>query len=168
MFHCSWIRLVPVRRAKSRHDLIDSSLCIMKNKFTKKLSFMIKTKYIESGNCTSLCWIVSIQLLFCLISSGSGDDRNGEPSFSSLYSYHIPTNTWKQLRSDQQSLRSRVGHTMLFHPVFHLSWFVQSFKSYISAFQRIHCNLIITLSFIAQIRLKHGWGLAPTAYIFHV
>jgi hypothetical protein len=62
-----------------------------------------------------------------------GDDRPGcvglvgssEPIFSGLYSYHVPTNTWQILGDDVDGpttpgvagLISRVGHTMLFHPV---------------------------------------------------
>jgi len=61
------------------------------------------------------------------------DDRPGcvglvgssEPIFSGLYSYHVPTNTWQILGDDVDGpttpgvagLISRVGHTMLFHPV---------------------------------------------------
>jgi hypothetical protein len=61
------------------------------------------------------------------------DDRPGcmgligstEPTFSGLYSYHVPTNTWQKLCDDcsrpgspgAPTIRSRVGHSMLFHPV---------------------------------------------------
>jgi hypothetical protein len=61
------------------------------------------------------------------------DDRPGcvglvgssEPTFSGLFSYHVPTNTWKKLCDDSSrpgspgvpAIRSRVGHSMLFHPV---------------------------------------------------
>lgn len=56
------------------------------------------------------------------------DDRNPgnvvsnpEPVFSGLYSYHIPTNTWNLLWDDTSPggprIKSRVGHSMLFHPV---------------------------------------------------
>ena len=31
--------------------------------------------------------------------------------------YHIPTNTWCKVRDDCPQLRSRIGHSMLFHPV---------------------------------------------------
>lgn len=48
-----------------------------------------------------------------------------EPGFSGLYSYHVPTNTWRKLRddfprsqSDDQEIKSRIGHSMLFHEVF--------------------------------------------------
>lgn len=47
-----------------------------------------------------------------------------EPIFSGLFSYHVPTNTWIKLADDASwanpssgpSIRSRVGHSMLFHP----------------------------------------------------
>ena len=61
------------------------------------------------------------------------DDRPGcvglvgssEPIFSGLFSYHVPTNTWTKLCDDCSrpgspgvpTIRSRVGHSMLFHPV---------------------------------------------------
>ncbi|XP_046388437.1 muskelin [Ischnura elegans] len=70
---------------------------------------------------------------------GSADDRPGcsglvaavsiilELNFSGLFSYHIPTNTWTKLAEDTNvtgescssslpTIRSRVGHSMLFHP----------------------------------------------------
>lgn len=47
-----------------------------------------------------------------------------EMLYSGLYSYNILTNTWTQLRCDimsvnhgYRSIRSRVGHSMLLHPV---------------------------------------------------
>ena len=48
-----------------------------------------------------------------------------EPQFSGLYVYHIPTSTWRLLRDDPAvapgsgpvEMRSRIGHSMLFHPV---------------------------------------------------
>ncbi|XP_043287689.1 muskelin isoform X2 [Venturia canescens] len=47
-----------------------------------------------------------------------------EPVYSGLYSYHVPTGTWNILVSDVARpnpsnvpvIRSRVGHSMLFHP----------------------------------------------------
>uniref|UniRef100_T1J0F1 Muskelin N-terminal domain-containing protein n=1 Tax=Strigamia maritima TaxID=126957 RepID=T1J0F1_STRMM len=53
----------------------------------------------------------------------TSDERTTtEPGFSGLYSYHVPTNTWKKLRDDctttnvgPQEIRSRIGHSMLFH-----------------------------------------------------
>ncbi|XP_063226200.1 muskelin isoform X2 [Bacillus rossius redtenbacheri] len=49
---------------------------------------------------------------------------NSEPVFSGLFSYHVPTNTWSKLCDDISwpsspgfpTIRSRVGHSMLFHP----------------------------------------------------
>jgi hypothetical protein len=43
-------------------------------------------------------------------------------AYSGLYSYHVPSSTWTLLKSDAASgdgnvpLRSRIGHSMLFHP----------------------------------------------------
>lgn len=66
------------------------------------------------------------------------EDRSGcvglvgtsDPVFSGLYSYHVSTNTWRNLCADSptqsqdtnnpSALRSRVGHSMLFHPVSYL------------------------------------------------
>jgi len=55
--------------------------------------------------------------------SGSliGDDRP-VPQFSGLYSYHVPTDSWKLLREDSgnagpQDVRSRIGHSMLLDTV---------------------------------------------------
>ncbi|XP_033315653.1 muskelin isoform X1 [Bombus bifarius] len=46
-----------------------------------------------------------------------------EPTFSGLYSYHVPTGTWNKLACDiakpcpnAPTIRSRAGHSMLFHP----------------------------------------------------
>lgn len=47
--------------------------------------------------------------------SSVGSDRSGEPSFSGLYAYHIPTNTWSCIMEDSPTLKSRIGHSMLFH-----------------------------------------------------
>ncbi|RUS82092.1 hypothetical protein EGW08_010137 [Elysia chlorotica] len=49
--------------------------------------------------------------------SGSDSERSPEMLFSGLYSYHIPSNTWTLLIDDCHTLRSRIGHSMLFHPV---------------------------------------------------
>ncbi|XP_033744964.1 muskelin-like isoform X1 [Pecten maximus] len=51
-----------------------------------------------------------------LTSAGEGVERTSEPEFSGLYAYHVPTNTWKQVMTDCAELRSRIGHSMLFHP----------------------------------------------------
>ncbi|CAI9718917.1 muskelin-like isoform X1 [Octopus vulgaris] len=50
-----------------------------------------------------------------LTSSGEGE-RSHEPTFSGLFSYHVPTNTWRKLQEDCSEVRSRIGHSMLFHP----------------------------------------------------
>ncbi|KAK3912329.1 Muskelin [Frankliniella fusca] len=61
-------------------------------------------------------------------SVGAPEDRNPgnvassqDPVFSGLYCYHVPTNTWKLLWDDSAPggprIKSRVGHSMLFHPV---------------------------------------------------
>jgi hypothetical protein len=49
---------------------------------------------------------------------------SGEKTYSGLYEYHIPTNTWKKRRGDvgsgslpDRELRSRSSHSMLFHQV---------------------------------------------------
>lgn len=58
--------------------------------------------------------------------------NNQDPVFSGLYSYHVPTNTWKMLWDDSAQggprIKSRVGHSMLFHPVsFHFYFFQKLF-----------------------------------------
>lgn len=66
-----------------------------------------------------------------------------EPIFSGLFSYHVPTNTWIKLADDASwanpssgpSIRSRVGHSMLFHPVSSLFY-----KNY------LYCTVIIGFS----------------------
>lgn len=54
----------------------------------------------------------------------SDENVCAEPGFSGLYSYHVPTNTWGKLRDDfpkpncdDQEIKSRIGHSMLFHEV---------------------------------------------------
>lgn len=74
-----------------------------------------------------------------------GSDRSGEPSFSGLYAYHIPTNTWSCIMEDSPTLKSRIGHSMLFHSVslflnvksFYLHDVFSKFKKIIS----FKCNL---------------------------
>lgn len=51
-----------------------------------------------------------------LLSPTEGGERGSEPIFSGLFAYHIPTNTWKLVMEDCEQLRSRIGHSMLFHP----------------------------------------------------
>lgn len=60
---------------------------------------------------------------------------NDPVSFSGLFSYHIPTNTWTQILVDCAhptasnpevlSIKSRVTHCMLFH---HVSFIITCFK----------------------------------------
>lgn len=53
----------------------------------------------------------------------SSEERPSEGAFSGLYSYHIPTNTWRLLRQDCAStsnpgirqIKARICHSMLFH-----------------------------------------------------
>ncbi|XP_015762917.1 PREDICTED: muskelin-like [Acropora digitifera] len=52
-----------------------------------------------------------------ILTSTGSDERGQEPSFSGLFSYHCPTNTWTKLLDDCPALPSRNGHSMLFHPV---------------------------------------------------
>lgn len=57
-------------------------------------------------------------------SSGASAAFLPEAQFSGLYAYHIPTSTWRLLRDDPSvspgptpaEMRSRIGHSMLFHP----------------------------------------------------
>ncbi|XP_027058035.1 muskelin-like [Pocillopora damicornis] len=51
-----------------------------------------------------------------VLTSSSGDERAQETLFSGLYSYNCQTNTWNKLKDDCPELRSRIGHSMLFHP----------------------------------------------------
>ena len=64
-------------------------------------------------------------------SGSSPSSASSELSYSGLYSYHISTNSWTLLGSDVASpkpttctIRSRVGHSMLFHPVLFYTEFV--------------------------------------------
>ncbi|CAG7818322.1 unnamed protein product [Allacma fusca] len=56
-------------------------------------------------------------------SASSPSSASSELSYSGLFAYHIPTNSWTLLRCDVatpkptvNTFRSRVGHSMLFHP----------------------------------------------------
>jgi len=52
-----------------------------------------------------------------LVSNSNTDtERPSDPVFSGLYSFDIPSNTWTLLKEDSTMLRSRIGHSMLFHP----------------------------------------------------
>ncbi|XP_064604593.1 muskelin-like isoform X2 [Liolophura sinensis] len=48
-------------------------------------------------------------------STSVDSERSHEPLFSGLFSYHVPTNTWRKLKDDCHELRSRIAHSMLFH-----------------------------------------------------
>ncbi|XP_054277610.1 muskelin isoform X2 [Macrosteles quadrilineatus] len=79
-----------------------------------------RTIYVFGGRVLTAHASVSEERPGCLGLVGSS-----EPIFSGLYSYHVATNTWKLLCSDippsnsntEPGLRSRVGHSMLFHPI---------------------------------------------------
>lgn len=72
---------------------------------------------------------VSVGALICSFIIYSSEDHvmmssSTEPTFSGLYSYHVPTGTWNKLACDiakpcpnAPTIRSRAGHSMLFHPV---------------------------------------------------
>ncbi|XP_052287065.1 muskelin-like isoform X2 [Dreissena polymorpha] len=51
-----------------------------------------------------------------VLTCASEGDRSSNPQFSGLYSYYVPTNTWTKLMDDCSELRSRIAHSMLFHP----------------------------------------------------
>lgn len=99
-----------------------------------------------------------------MISNSVGSDRSGEPSFSGLYAYHIPTNTWSCIMEDSPTLKSRIGHSMLFHSVsaflniesLYLHYLFQNFKKIISF--RHFCNHKIEgshITFIQAVFLKY-------------
>ncbi len=44
------------------------------------------------------------------------------PVLSGLYSYYIPTSTWKKLRNSRLEPQPRIGHSMLFHPVCYVNF----------------------------------------------
>lgn len=101
---------------------------------------------------------------FLIISNSVGSDRSGEPSFSGLYAYHIPTNTWSCIMEDSPTLKSRIGHSMLFHSVslflniesFYLHDLFQNFKKIISF--RHFCNHKFEgshITFIQAVFLKY-------------
>lgn len=61
--------------------------------------------------------MTTINTSFICFSTNEGGERGNEPVFSGLYAYHVPTNTWKKVMDDCAELRSRIGHSMLFHTV---------------------------------------------------
>ncbi|XP_054707459.1 muskelin-like isoform X2 [Uloborus diversus] len=73
----------------------------------------------------------------------SDDSICTEPVFSGLFSYHVPTNAWCKLRDDypkphhdDQEIKSRIGHSMLFHEKKRLLYIFagQRSKEYLSDF----------------------------------
>ncbi|PFX17036.1 Muskelin [Stylophora pistillata] len=80
-------------------------------------------RYLDSGirNVTPLkmCIDVEKSTIYVfggrVLTSSSGDERAQETLFSGLYSYNCQTNTWNKLKDDCPELRSRIGHSMLFH-----------------------------------------------------
>lgn len=68
--------------------------------------------------------------------SGNQSDKSPDPIFSGLFSFHIPSNTWTLLKDDSSSLKSRIGHSMLFHPVKRLLYIFagQRGKDYLNDF----------------------------------
>ncbi|PVD25090.1 hypothetical protein C0Q70_15588 [Pomacea canaliculata] len=74
--------------------------------------------------------------------SRSEGERSQEPLFSGLYSFHVPTNTWTQLRCDCPELKSRIGHSMLFHPKKRILYIFagQRSKEYLSDFLGYHVD----------------------------
>lgn len=77
-----------------------------------------------------------------LSGSGSDSERNQDSQFSGLYSYHIPSNTWTKLLDDCDKLRSRIGHSMLFHPVKRVLYIFagQRSKEYLNDFLVYHID----------------------------
>ncbi|XP_074644616.1 muskelin-like isoform X2 [Tubulanus polymorphus] len=70
------------------------------------------------------------------ISLGNEGERSPDPVFSGLFCYHIPTNTWNKICDDGEHIKSRIGHSMLFHPVHRLLYVFagQRQKEYLSDF----------------------------------
>ncbi|KAI9320053.1 muskelin [Dichotomocladium elegans] len=69
-------------------------------------------------------------------------------SYGPLYSFHIPTNTWRLIRyttrllDNDKSLLSRVGHSMLFDPTSHALYIFagQRIKDYMTDLCRYHLD----------------------------
>ncbi|GFS06019.1 muskelin [Elysia marginata] len=74
--------------------------------------------------------------------SSSENERAPEMLFSGLYSFHIPSNTWTLLIDDCPTLRSRIGHSMLFHPVRRVLYIFagQRSKDYLNDFLSYHVD----------------------------
>uniref|UniRef100_A0A2R5LHF5 Putative muskelin n=2 Tax=Ornithodoros turicata TaxID=34597 RepID=A0A2R5LHF5_9ACAR len=83
-----------------------------------------------------------------LTSSQNVEDRALETSFSGLFAYHVPTNTWHKLRDDStaagpQEVRARIGHSMLFHEKSRLLYIFagQRSKEYLTDFFTYNVDL---------------------------
>ncbi|KAL7306121.1 hypothetical protein TKK_0001570 [Trichogramma kaykai] len=74
---------------------------------------------------TRTIYVFGGRILLPVPSPDENSTNSNESVFSGLYSYHVPSRSWKKLASDisqhsipstELSIRSRVGHSMLFHP----------------------------------------------------
>lgn len=140
----------------SAHEHLLSRTCLRCSIECRNFKYSISEHAsIEFRNCKYSMWIIS---------NSVGSDRSGEPSFSGLYAYHIPTNTWSCIMEDSPTLKSRIGHSMLFHSVslflntesFYLHDLFQNFKKIISF--RHFCNHKIEgshITFIQAVFLKY-------------
>ncbi|KAL8596859.1 hypothetical protein ACOMHN_060667 [Nucella lapillus] len=74
--------------------------------------------------------------------NSNSSNRNQDPTFSGLYSFHVPTNTWTKLMDDCSLLRSRIGHSMLFHPAKRVLYIFagQRSKEYLTDFLGYHVD----------------------------
>lgn len=77
-----------------------------------------------------------------VLASPAEGERGQEPVFSGLFSYHIPSNTWTKLMDDCSQLRSRIGHSMLFHSKKRVLYIFagQRSKEYLSDFIGYHVD----------------------------
>ncbi|XP_048579219.1 muskelin isoform X2 [Nematostella vectensis] len=73
--------------------------------------------------------------------SASSEERTQEPFFSGLYAYDCQTSTWQKLKGDCSEFKSRIGHSMLFHPIKRLLYVFagQRGRDFLSDF--IHFNV---------------------------
>ncbi|KAK7101686.1 muskelin-like [Littorina saxatilis] len=77
-----------------------------------------------------------------LASPTEAERNNQDQQFSGLFSFHVPTNTWTKLLDDCAQLRSRIGHSMLFHPVKRVLYIFagQRAKEYLNDFLAYHVD----------------------------
>lgn len=77
-----------------------------------------------------------------ILASPTEGERSQDPVFSGLFSYHIPSNTWTKLMDDCSQLRSRIGHSMLFHSKKRVLYIFagQRSKEYLSDFIGYHVD----------------------------